>query len=62
MSRRPPYAKSSKTGSLRGMLRFQHNPPLTFNNAKGGIRGGIYRRSLVVKMQGEFPSHLSTPR
>ena len=51
ISRRLPYAKSSKMFSLRGMLRFGLNRPLTFNNAREEKWGIIYRRSLVIKMK-----------
>ena len=54
ISRRLPYAKSSKMVSLRGMLRFELNQPLTFNNVRGEQWGSIYRRSLVVKMKAKF--------
>ena len=55
ISRRLPYAKTSKMVSLRGMLRFELNQPLAFNNVREEQWGSIYRRSLVVKMKGEFP-------
>ena len=54
IARRLPRAKSSRMASLRRMMRFDLNRPLTFNNARGKQWGRIYRRSLVMKMKGEF--------
>ena len=54
ISCRLPYAKSSKMVSTRGMLRFELNQPLTFNNVKEAQWDSIYRRSLVMRMKGKF--------
>ena len=41
--------------SLRGMVRFEMDRPIFFSNIKEHARGSIYRRSLVIEMEGVYP-------
>ena len=40
--------------SMRGMLRFELNSPLEFDNITDDNWDSIYRRSLVIEMKGRF--------
>ena len=54
ISCRLPYAKSTKMVSVRGMLRFELNRPLTFANIEEPNWDSIFRRSLVIEMKAMF--------
>ena len=55
ISRRLPYAKSTKIVSVRGILRFELNRPLNFANIEESNWDSISRRSLVIEMKAKFP-------
>ena len=54
ISRRLPYAESSKLASIRRMMRFELNQALAFNNAKGAKWRSIYRMSLAIRPKGKY--------
>ena len=54
MPARLPYAIATKQIPLRGFLRFELNRPMRFANITESNWDSIYRRSLVVRLRGEF--------
>ena len=54
ISRRPPYAKTTKMLPPRSLARFELNKPLTFDNVKEESWGSIYMTSLAITTKGEF--------
>ena len=54
ISCRPPYARATEMLPMRDMMRFELKNPLTFDNIADDSRDSIYRRSLVIEMNGAF--------